>query len=532
MTAVREMIPLESVPGGSALYRDYALGRGTAVHTLLGEFRADSAGWAAATARAARVDPRVVERMVESNRSLGASSGILERLRGLGDGSVRAVISGQQPGVAGGPLMSLHKIATTCALAREVEARQGVPCVPVFWLGADDDDFAEIRDVVVVSGDISLVSASLAAGVTAPGRRIGDIDAAAAREVWGAVAPYLPPATAGGKDIAGLLAGARDFGDAAARCIMHLCGGDVALIDGREPVLCESARDLLLGYFDGEDALRERVRSAGATLASAGYHAQLDPGDSSGLFLVADGVRRRIPADQRAAARARFQTDPAAVSPGVIARNLVQDSVFNPVAVVLGPAEIAYRAQIAGVYEALGVSCPVVFPRMMATFVPPPVADLARAAGIDAATLALDPAAAADAARASLRDDAFAASARQAEVAFTELAERFASAAAGRLDARALDKLRKRFGDLTQRLRQSVDMAVEQDTHSAAARFPFLSHLPELFVRGGVPQERYLSMTAPYSFHGPAAWNELRGIAGDSVTAALDGRVGLRVYSI
>jgi hypothetical protein len=529
---MRETIPLERIPGGSALYRDYALDAGTPIHGLLGDFRSGAADWAVALAGNPRVDARLVERLVESNRALGAGEAILDGLRGLAGGTARVVVSGQQPGVGGGPLMTLHKIATTCALAREVEARHGVRCVPVFWIGADDDDFAEIRELVVAAGDLSLVSASLDASATAPGRRIGDIGADAVRGVWSAVAPYLPQGSNTAGALAAAMAGAADLGDAAARCIVQLCGGEVAVVDGREPLLRECARDLLLAFFDREDEVRSMVAEGGASLEAAGYHAQLDLGDSSGLFLVVDGVRHRIPRDHRAAARERFASGIGAVSPGVIARNLVQDSVFAPVAVVLGPAEIAYRAQLTGVYEMLGIARPVVFPRMNATFIPPAVVELAKTAGIDAATIALDPGALADAARASLRDDAFGAAARQAEAAFAELAGRFLSLAGERLDARATEKLEKRFADLTQRLRQTVDAAVGQDLQGAAARFPFLSHLPDLFARGGVPQERYLSMAAPHSFHGDAAWGAVRDLAGESVAAALDGRVGHRVYSI
>jgi hypothetical protein len=215
-----------------------------------------------------------------------------------------------------------------------------------------------------------------------------------------------------------------------------------------------------------------------------------------------------------------------------VARNLVQDAVFEPLAVVLGPAEIAYRAQLAGAYRALGVAPPVVFPRMAATFVPPPVAELVAAAHLDAAAFALDPASIPEAARAALADGSFGAAARDAEGAFAELAGRFEALAAQRLDARQHEKLGKRLAELGERLRQAVAAAVEQDRLGAAARYPFLARVPDVFTRSGLPQERYLSMLAPYTFHGAAAWPALCALADDAVAAALDGRVAHRVYSI
>jgi len=52
------------------------------------------------------------------------------------------VVTGQQPGYLGGPLLTLFKIATAIELAARRSAA-GQPTVPVFWSGDDDDDLAE-----------------------------------------------------------------------------------------------------------------------------------------------------------------------------------------------------------------------------------------------------------------------------------------------------------------------------------------------------------------------------------------------------
>ncbi len=532
MTRLDVAIGLERIPGGSALYRDYVTDGSGPVGELLGGFGPAAGDWARCLATTVRVDSGLVERLVSRNRELGVREDVLDRLGGLGDGTVRVVVTGQQPGVAGGPLMTLHKLATARALARELEARHGVRCVPLFWMGADDDDFAEIRELAVISADMALVSASLAPGATVPGRRVGDIDAAAVRDVWNAIGPLLPDGAGAPGHVAEWMSGAGDLGEAAARCIVQLTGGDVAVLDGREQLLRQCSRDLLLAFFDGEDEVRTRVADTGAALEAAGYHAQLFPAESSGLFVVEEGVRQRVPAGRRAEARERFVSDITVVSPGVIARNLMQDAVLDPVAVVLGPAEIAYRAQLAGVYSMLGVQRPVVFPRMTATYVPPPVARLLAEARVDPSLLVEDPAAVPDQLRTRLRDDTFLGAARAAQDEYGEIVRRFSEVAAGRLDVRGRDRLEKRLADVGHRLRQALDGAVEQDLYSAAARFPFLPHLRDVFARGGVAQERYLSMTVPYSFHGPAAWEGLRVLAGAFASVALDGRVEHRVYSL
>jgi bacillithiol synthase len=531
MTPIREAIAAERLPGVTALYRDFAGGRGGAVQAATGGFVSGAPAWSEALARPGRVDEELVAAIVERNQSLGASPRILDALPGLARGTTRAVITGQQPGVAGGPLMTLHKIATAVALAGAVEARHGIRCVPMFWIGSDDTDFDEIRHLTAVSGDLSVVAASLPASAYAPGMRVGDIGAAEVHAVFEAVAPFLPGETGTHETIRSWIAGAGDLGDAAARVALHLAAGDVAIVDARESRLRTCARDLLLAFFDREDEIRGLVVAEGRRLDAAGYHAQLDPGDSSGVFLWADGARRKIPPAQRASARALLERDITQASPGVVARNLLQDAVFDPLAVVLGPAEIAYRAQLAGAYAALGVPRPVVFPRMAATFVPPPAAELVRSGAVAAEAFVLDAASVPDAVRMRLRDERFAGAVRDAEAAFADLARGFTAAVAERLEAREREKLEKRLADVGQRLRQALDAAAERDARGVAARFPFLARLPEVFARGGAAQERYLAMIVPFTFHGAAAWPLVRSLAEECAEWALDGRVVHRVYS-
>jgi bacillithiol synthase len=527
MTTIRSTIPMTSLSTG-ALYRAFIAGKDGIAKTALGGFHAGAPAWKAFSAPAPALDARLVARLVEYNTALGVDASVIERLEDLGAGAARAVVTGQQPGVAGGPLMTLYKIATAGALAREIERRTRTRCVPVFWLGSDDDDFAEIREFAAISRDMSIVSASLPASAYSPGQRIGDISADAVREVMSAVAPFLP----GGADPGETIGDASDLGEAAARTIVAMTGGEVAIVDGREAVLRECARDLILGYYDTEASLRARIDRAGDALVASGYHAQLEPGSSSGVFYVENGIRQRVPEDRRDAVRRELERDITPASPGVVARNLVQDSVFRPAAVVLGPAEIAYRAQLADVYDALAVDRPMVFPRLSATFIPPPLVDVVAAAGADVTLLATDPIAWVERAHLALEDKAFAGAADRATASFREALAGFIATAKERLDDRARGKLEKRLAEIEQRLQQALAAAVEQDTRGAAARWPFLSRSHEIFRRDGASQERYLSLIVPHAYHGRAAWDTVKQLAVGHVEDALDGRVGHRVYSI
>ena len=77
-------------------------------------------------------------------------------LAALRSGRAQVVVTGQQPGYLGGPLYTLHKIATAVALARQLTAG-GRPTVPVFWSGDDDDDLREALEPVAWSPPDTLV---------------------------------------------------------------------------------------------------------------------------------------------------------------------------------------------------------------------------------------------------------------------------------------------------------------------------------------------------------------------------------------
>ena len=57
------------------------------------------------------------------------------------------VVTGQQPGLMGGPLFTFHKAATAIRLCREInEVASGPRVVPLFWNHSDDHDHRDTED--------------------------------------------------------------------------------------------------------------------------------------------------------------------------------------------------------------------------------------------------------------------------------------------------------------------------------------------------------------------------------------------------
>src|SRR5579884_1247638 len=85
--------------------------------------------------------------------AFGARGPAAERLDAAASGRGLVVTTGQQPGLFGGPLMTLIKAVSARALADALTFSLGIPVAPVFWAATDDADFDEAARVSVALPD-------------------------------------------------------------------------------------------------------------------------------------------------------------------------------------------------------------------------------------------------------------------------------------------------------------------------------------------------------------------------------------------
>jgi bacillithiol biosynthesis cysteine-adding enzyme BshC len=121
------------------------------------------------------------------------------------------------------------------------------------------------------------------------------------------------------------------------------------------------------------------AREAGAQMREFGHQPQVEPApDSVALFVVDEAGRHPVKRQNGqftvgtevstpAALRAEVQRAPERFSPNVLLRPIVQETLFPTACYVGGPSELAYHAQLKGVYQAFGVEAPLLYPRASAT---------------------------------------------------------------------------------------------------------------------------------------------------------------------
>jgi bacillithiol biosynthesis cysteine-adding enzyme BshC len=323
-----------------------------------------------------RVDRRsLAAALAQANASYG-HPGAEELSRKLADPATRVVVTGQQPGLFGGPLYTLTKALAAVKWAAALEA-QGEPAVAVFWMGTEDHDFAEVAQSTVLGpqgplkvtlGDDPsplvpvgmrtlggvLETALAALGAALPGGRWPECLATVSR--W-----YRPEAR---------------FGEAFARLLAHLLGPRCPLLlDAMLPALKSAEAPWLARLVERRDEIERGLDRADQRLRERGYDPQVERhAGASQLFVLQGEARRRVlwgdgeayslrgvgEARPLGELLARIGENPGVVSPGALARPAVQDAVLGSAVFVVGPGELAYLAQASAIYAALDVPPPLV----------------------------------------------------------------------------------------------------------------------------------------------------------------------------
>lgn len=537
-------IPVDASGNTSRLYQDYVRAGRNGLKPFLGPMTGDKAFWEE-RAQGAAIDrgsswSAVVDDVRALSERCGSDPAILQKLDRARDDRVHFVVTGQQPGVLGGPLLTLYKVLTAVALAERLEALLGTACVPLYWCGSDDTDFREIRSLHLVTTDAAPLSAELPQESHPAGLPVGDIESRWNLRLWQGIRDFAAAFDAQRAEVVdGFIEAGADHGEIAARVICHLLGGRVAIVDGRSSAVRRHARDVFARYVRDEEDIKRMVREGGERLDAGGYHAQISTGSDSGVFLMEDGRRKTVSPDNRAALVEAVEQDVARCSPGVVLRNLIQDYTFQPLAAVLGPAEIAYRAQISSLYDAFAIARPVDFPRLSATFVPSVLRELLEGADstgdpltVDAVGLIRDPAACTR----QVYSASVPASVSRAAEAFRKTVEgavkEFANAADDELSDQLRGRIRARLKDVESRVMQTMETVEAAGKRAAVERWPFLPELGALFRPEDKLQERYYSCLVPFLFGGSDAdASSLIAMAEDYMDELLDGDVGHILYS-
>jgi bacillithiol biosynthesis cysteine-adding enzyme BshC len=372
-----------NLPGIPSLFRDYVADFGRVAGFFRGNPREAGRFREAADAILAHPRPRaaVATILARQNAGLGAPPAALANAARLGEAGALAVLTGQQVGLFGGPLYTLYKALTAVRLAARLAAELGAPVVPVFWMAAEDHDLAEIdhAGILDASDRAQTIRVPLApqGGAVLPANLRLD---GAVQEAHAGLAAGLPPTAFRDEALAALAAAyapGRTWAEAFGRWLAALVGRHgLVLVDPSDPEVKRLWAPLFAREVADAPRSSARLGEATAALRALGHHGPIGArADGLNLFLL-DGQRSAlrlgpggVEVKGQAAPLARAELlalarqAPERLSPNVALRPVAQDSLFPTLAYVGGPAEVAYFAQLGGVYAHFGIPMPLVVPR-------------------------------------------------------------------------------------------------------------------------------------------------------------------------
>jgi bacillithiol biosynthesis cysteine-adding enzyme BshC len=342
-------------------------------------------GKTASVQHAGRLADLLEQQAVEFGASDAAKANIAKLRAGA-----RVVVTGQQVVLFGGPLLTLLKAATAIARAKEATRASGVEHVPVFWLATEDHDLAEVdqvsfptkTSVETLRAGLKVAHAVPVGGVV-PGPELDAVlERASELLEFAPVSEWLREcylaATGGARPTLALA-----FGRLMARVFAEQ---GLVVMDAASRGFHALGTRALRYAIEHADELQKALIARSEELVRAGYHAQvLVPEGGSMLFLLDETTGERVALRRNASGNgdaqwkaggrvyssadlvAILETAPERLSPNALLRPVFQDTLLPTAAYVGGPAEIAYFAQSAVLYEAILGRITPVLPRLSAT---------------------------------------------------------------------------------------------------------------------------------------------------------------------
>lgn len=323
--------------------------------------------------------------LAEQNRRWRASAATLTNLERLRAPETVAVVSGQQAGLFGGPMLILWKILASIHLADRLQA-QGLPAVSIFWMASEDHDFDEVRQTTILTRDGGLCAVSYRPAFDGqPSVGAVRLDAAVSTAV-SRLAEALPDSDF----TPGLLRRLSDcyhseayWCDAFAMWLHELFAPfGLIILDPRDVGLRALTRPAFEAAADALPEVMENLRRQACAWRLEGKAPQVHVPENGTLFfleinhqrtaLLSDGRRFYPKSDPETRytvhdLRHILHDAPLRITPNALLRPVIQDWLLPTAVHVVGPAEAAYLEQSQLIYEALKMTPPLRRPRPSVT---------------------------------------------------------------------------------------------------------------------------------------------------------------------
>ncbi len=304
------------------------------------------------------------------------------------------IVTGQQVGFLGGPLLTLIKTCSAVALAKKLnDAIKEFNFIPLLWAGGLDHDFEEVKDFFYIGSNNTLTKVSAIQPFKTIGFELSSIKIGKENEeIVKKASAELASSSADFLDVVkNSYSPEKTFTQAFINLFAQIFRRSGLLFTDAGDAQAKSIADSL--YIESAEKWREQrdeLTRATIALKRMGFAPQLklDKNETNLFLLDESGVRRKLLAEDdtfhfKATKREnekheRFsfmelkriaEEEPARISFNVVLRPLYQQTLIPAVCYIGGPSEVAYWAQIYPLFGLHKIARPLLLPRPSFTLV-------------------------------------------------------------------------------------------------------------------------------------------------------------------
>lgn len=300
----------------------------------------------------------------------------------------KVVIGGQQAGLFGGPLYTLHKIFSIITLSEELKEKYHKKVVPIFWIAGEDHDFDEVNHTFAYNSKKAKLHKIKYHTMTPPESNVSRYspDKEELRDTLNQFFQALPE-TQHSQSIINLYRNVIDQYDnwtdmfkALLNEIFKAYG--VLFIDANDEGLREVEKPFIKQLIQQHHEVDTAFRATQARTKESGLEQMIQTDTNVHLFLHEDNMRQlltfengqfKLSKSDKVYSTAELlnilEQEPGRFSNNVVTRPIMEEWLFNTVAFIGGPSEIKYWAELSDVFKVVDVSMPIVLPRLRISYI-------------------------------------------------------------------------------------------------------------------------------------------------------------------
>ncbi|MCX8064821.1 MAG: bacillithiol biosynthesis cysteine-adding enzyme BshC [Candidatus Hydrogenedentes bacterium] len=304
------------------------------------------------------------------------------------------IVSGQQPAIFGGPLYTYYKIIALKKLAKFLSDDFNIDIQPIFWVHSWDNDWEEACVANFLTYDYKIFTVKYIPNEEDKGKALhkitlnkpylaSQIEEAFLRVKSSDFTEILK------KEIKNLLDYSSNLSDWSTILLKYFFSNfnDVAIFEPHIQPNFTLLSEVIVRAIENHEQLYMILEKTSQNLLELKYKPQVHKSKTDAFFFIEENNKRtKVFYDEgffisdcsqkkwtKSELLSILKYEPERFTPNLITRCIYQQMLLNPIIYIAGPAEVAYWAQLKGIFDFYSLPMPVIYPRPRIVLIPPKI---------------------------------------------------------------------------------------------------------------------------------------------------------------